>query len=294
MDQIEAVPMRWDAPLKYAGGKSGLASEILRYVPAKWKTYHEPFFGGGAIFFALREKYGDFPAFLNDSNEKLMNMYVAIRDDVENVIRHLHEHVNSSEHYYQVRMNNMDVGSKAKRAADLIFLNRCGYNGMYRVNQNGRFNVPFGNNPKALLCDEARLQFTSKQLKSTTILHHDFEYTIRHHMRMKLLTKGDLIYLDSPYMPLSKTASFTKYGADGFKLEDHQRLAKLTKELVAEGVHVILSASSAKETYELYGGLPIIDVEAKRSVNSNAKKRGAVKEALVVSPWLLEQAKEKT
>jgi len=282
---------RWSACLKWSGGKTGLVPEISRYLPNSWTTYIEPFFGGGAVFFALSEKRR-FPSIISDSNEKLMNMYVAVRDDVENVIRFLSEHVNTKEHYNAVRADNMEKGSKAKRAADLIFLNRAGYNGLFRVNRNGGFNVPFGDNPKVLLCDEARLRLASQQLKTAIILTSDFEKLLRFQDK-PYVNKGDLIYLDSPYMPLSKTSNFTAYGADGFKLADHERLAKLARDLIDKGVHVILSASSAPDTYELYKELPIVEVEARRSINSDPTKRGAVKEVLVMSPWLLEQAKEK-
>lgn len=287
---------RWNSVLKFVGGKRHLVPEIRRYLPSSWITYVEPFAGGASVFFALTETPPTFHSVINDTNEKLMNMYVAVRDDVENVIRFLHEHENTKEHYYAVRSDNMSVGSKAKRAADLIFLNRAGFNGLFRVNGSGGFNVPYGDNPKALLCDEVRLRMASKQLKTATVLSTDFETITREHVKLWISAsygktkERPLIYFDSPYIPLSKTSNFTAYGTDGFKLVDHQRLAKLTRDLIDIGVHVILSASSAPDTYELYKGLPIIEVEARRSINSNGAKRGPVKEVLVMSPWLVENA----
>jgi len=276
---VEAKPV-----VKFVGGKRQLLPEILRYVPRDFGAYHEPFVGGGAVFFALsslgllKEQ-----STLSDTNAKLVMMYQALRDDVEEVIGHLKKHENKESRYYAVRADNMLVGSKARRAADLLFLNRCGFNGLYRENKKGQFNVPFGDNPKATICDEEKLRAASRALAKASIVEADFERVRAH------VYPNDLVYLDSPYAPLSKTSDFTGYQAAGFSVEDHRRLAAFARELIDARVSVILSASSAELTRELYEGLPIIDVLAKRSVNSKKDKRGVVKEVLVVSPWLVRQ-----
>jgi DNA adenine methylase len=221
---------------------------------------------------------------LSDINAKLVAMYQSVRDDVDNVIRHLEDHKNEKEHFLKVRRDNMLVGSKARRGADFIYLNRCCFNGVYRENKKGEFNVPFGDNPKAKYCDEGRLRVASRQLKCAVVREADFEVVLQ------TARKGDLAYLDSPYAPLSPTSNFTAYDKSGFTVDDHRRLRTVFQQLVSRGVHVILSASSALLTFDLYAGKKdcrLFDVDAKRSVNSKSDKRGAVKEVLVVSPELV-------
>lgn len=263
MIRLEKTEAR--SPIKWVGGKRQLLSEILRYVPRDFGAYHEPFIGGGAVFFAL-------------SSLGLLKEQSTLSD-----LDHLRKHENKESRYYAVRADNMLVGSKARRAADLLFLNRTCFNGLYRENKKGQFNVPFGDNPKATICDEDKLRAASRALAKASIVEADFERTRAH------VYPNDLVYLDSPYAPLSKTSDFTAYQAAGFSVEDHRRLAVFARELIDARVSVILSASSADLTRELCEGLPIIDVLAKRSVNSKKDKRGTVKEVLVVSPWLVRQ-----
>ena len=269
--------------VKWAGGKKQLLFELLKYIPKTFGAYHEPFLGGGALFFALAEASRITEASLGDMNAKLVTTYQAVRDEVETVIAHLQKHKNNEHHYYEVREHNMQRGGKVQRAADFIFLNRAGFNGLYRENKKGRFNVPFGDNPKAQICDEASLRSSSRLLQLASVTAGDFA---RLRSRVK---KGDLVYFDPPYLPLSKTSNFTGYTADGFGLEDQKRLRQLVQDLVASEIHVLLSSSSATATRELYDGFSIIEVNARRSVNSKGDSRGAVKELLIMSPWLVRQ-----
>ncbi len=261
--------------LKWAGGKSQLLLPILARIPAQVPgTYVEPFIGGGAVFFELARLGRIKHARLSDRNPELVNAYVAVRDRVEDVIEALRDHQNDEAYYYRVRDLDPQKLGVAERAARTIFLNRVGYNGLYRVNSGGRFNVPFGRYRNPRICDADGLRRASHVLSIADIRVADFGETC------SIVTAGDVVYLDPPYVPVSKTASFTSYSGR-FDEAEHKRLAEVFRELVEVGAFVLLSNSDTKLSRELYTGFKITTVEATRAINSKGDKRGVVREVLV-------------
>jgi len=271
---------RLPAPfLKWAGGKRQIVERILRIAPRSIETYYEPFVGGGAVFFALaREPEVRFKqAVLADANEDLVRCYQAVKDDVEGVIQELSAYRYDRDCYYELRQRDPEQMHPIQRAARLIYLNRCGYNGLYRVNSRGVFNVPFGRYKHVVVCDPDRLRAASKALRKATIICADFAKAVT---KPK---KTDFVYLDPPYVPLSATASFTAYARDGFEHHDQQRLANLLRSMGERGIPALLSNSYCAVTRELYQDLEIKRIAVRRAINSVATARGAVPEILVRS-----------
>jgi DNA adenine methylase len=258
--------------LKWAGGKRQLLSEILPQIPQSRGTYHEPFLGGGALFFKLQPER----AVLADLNERLVRTYRAVRDDVESVILALQECKNDKDFYLRTRARDIDAASNVELAAWFIFLNKTGFNGLYRVNKKGKFNVPFGAYKNPLICDVDNLRACSQALAGVKILHTDFRHV------EEMTEPGDFVYFDPPYVPLSATASFTSYTRDGFTIEDQTELRDIAKALKHKRVHVLLSNSSTAVVHELYAeGFERKEVYATRAINSDGAKRGKVAEALI-------------
>jgi DNA adenine methylase len=263
--------------LKWAGGKRSLLPQLLAFVPPKIKTYYEPFIGGGAVFFELA-RLGRFKrARLADHNEELIRCYAAIKRNVAEVVRALDEHRYDEEAYYRVRELDPDKLSDPARAARTIYLNRCGFNGLYRVNKSGRFNVPFGHYVRPRLVQPERLRLVAEALQNADLEAGDFETAVAGAGR------GDFIYFDPPYVPVSPTANFTAYARLGFAATDQARLAKLLRRLGKSGVTALLSNSDCAETRRLYHRLPIVAVDVRRSINSDITKRGPVSELIVRS-----------
>jgi DNA adenine methylase len=265
--------------LKWAGGKRQLLPRILDLVPARIDTYYEPFLGGGAVFFALSARGVFRAAVLGDANPDLIACYQAIRDDVDGVIAALRapRYRNRRDLYYRVRGQDPGALSAAERAARLIYLNRCGFNGLYRVNSKGQFNVPFGRYTRPKICDEPRLRAASRALAGVQLVCEDFEKVMARGRR------GDFVYLDPPYVPVSRTASFTAYAKRAFGDPEQERLAKAMRELSRRKVPALLSNSDCGATRRLYQGLDFDAVWARRSINSVATARGSVGELLVRS-----------
>jgi DNA adenine methylase len=272
------LPLLMKPFVKWAGGKRQLLPELLKHVPSSFKTYYEPFVGGGALFWELMNMTAvaaPFPAALGDSNERLIRAYRGVRDHVEAVIEILKDFRNDEKTFYEIRATeDIDECADWTVAAWSIYLNKTCYNGLYRVNKKGRFNAPFGRYANPNICDEGGLRECSRGLQNVLLNVGDFERAVRD------AGPGDFVYFDPPYVPVSKT-SFTAYGKDGFGIEDHRRLAGCALELKRRGVHVLLSNSSAPIVRELYEGFEIIEVEARRSVNSKASGRSAVKEVII-------------
>ncbi len=264
------VPPSVRPPIKWAGGKTALLDETFADLPT-FGRYLEVFLGGGAPFFKLAPK----SAIISDTNAKLINMYVALRDDPHEVVRHLRMYENTSECFYATRARNFSVGSAAQRAAEFIAINKTCFNGLHRENQSGQFNTPFGDNPKAVICDTNNLLAVSAALQGVDIRVADFEDALKDAQR------GDLAYCDPPYAPLSATSNFTGYQAKGFTVRDQVRLRELAVALKKRGVRLILSNSHCPFILELYAGFDIQVVEARRSVNCKGGKRGAVKEVII-------------
>ena len=263
--------------LKWAGGKRYLLSKIDIRVP-KMTKYYEPFLGGGAVLFSLQPKN----ATINDINSDLMNVYNVIKKDVENLIKELSKHKNESEYFYKIRSLDRDEESfdeltDVERAARVIFLNKTCFNGLFRVNNQGQFNAPFGRYKNPNFINSEVLRAVNKFLneKDITILNVSFEKLLPE------IRKGSFVYLDPPYDPVSDTASFTGYSLDGFDKEDQKKLKEFCDQLNAKGVKFLLSNSATSFTKELYKDYEIEIVKVPRIINSDATKRGNVDEILV-------------
>lgn len=259
--------------LKWAGGKRQLLDAIRRRLPNEIDTYYEPFVGGGAVFFSLAMEGRFRRAVLSDQNAELIETYQAVRDDVESVIGELRKFRHSEEAYYKIRATK--PRTPARRAARMIYLNRTGYNGLYRVNRSGKFNVPYGRYVRPNICDEERLYAVAEALAGVRLIVSDFERTVR---RAK---EGDVVYFDPPYVPVSATARFAEYHHTAFGDEEHQRLADLFGRLWDRGVHAVLSNSDTPKTRNLYAPYVHEFVSARRSINSAPGGRGVTSELLV-------------
>ncbi|CAD5927771.1 DNA adenine methylase [Planktothrix agardhii] len=271
--------------LKWAGGKRQLLPEILRYLPKNIgkTTYFEPFLGGGALLFELQPKQ----AIVNDSNRELINCYRVIKDNVEELIEVLkvHKAKNSKEYFDYLRerdrLKQYNKFSDIQKAARIIYLNKTCYNGLFRVNSKGQFNVPFGSYKNPNILDEAVLRGVNDYLnqKSVTFLNRDFAEAV------KDAKKGDFVYFDPPYDPVSNTASFTGYDINGFNQNEQRRLKQVVDELTEKGCNVMLSNSATDFILDLYKDhkYTIETVSATRSINSNALKRGKINEVLVLN-----------
>lgn len=273
---MNAVTETWQAPkppVKWAGGKRKITPLIRELMPKHYGTFHEMFAGGASLFFDVMPKH----ARLGDINKKLMHTYVMIRDDVDAVIRALKPLKYGKRNYYRIRERNFEVGTRAQRAAEFIYCNKAGWNGMYRENLEGGFNIPFGRQKNPLICDEANLRAVSHALKNVDLFAKPFEYIL------ELAQKGDFVYFDPPYAPVSATSDFTAFSKEGFKGEDQKRLRDMALELKKRGVAVVLSNSSAPIIRELYSRreFKIREIKAARSINSVAERRGNVTELLI-------------
>ena len=263
--------------IKFVGGKRQLLPELRKHVPV-FKRYFEPFVGGGALFFDLEPRV----AFLGDQNSRLVMTYKGVRDHVEDVIALLKTYPYEKEFYLATRAKDIDNFQKygaIEVAAWFIYLNKSGFNGLYRVNKSGGFNVPFGRYDNPTICNEDVLRAASKTLQGVKLVMGDFEFTTAG------ARGGDFVFCDPPYVPVSATADFTAYTADGFTAADQIRLRDYARALAERGVHVVLSNSDTEPVRDLYSGKPFIihEVQAKRSVNSNAAKRGKVGELIIVA-----------
>jgi DNA adenine methylase len=251
-----------------------LIEQYMPHFPNYFESYYEPFLGGGAIFFHLQPRR----AVLMDINPELVNVYCCIRDQVEQVIRLLtkHERSHGQEYYYQMRATNGKT--RVERAARLIYLNRTCFNGLYRENSKGIFNVPMGRYKNPTICNADLLRSVSLALKGTRIAVGPFD-TILDYAE----TGRDFVYFDPPYHPISATSSFTAYNRYSFHPHDQIRLRDTFAELARRGVKVMLSNSDCPFIRDLYQDFNIQIVSAARAINSNAQKRGKINELLITS-----------
>jgi DNA adenine methylase len=261
--------------LKWAGGKGQLMAQLEPLLPARpVRRYFEPFLGSAALFFALRPR----EATLSDVNAELVDCYRAVQTDVEALVEALSAHRYEERAFYRVREQDPAELSLAERAARTIYLNKTGYNGLYRVNRAGRFNVPFGRytNPGFASRESlANLRDCSRALARVRLLVRDFGEVVRD------AREGDLVYFDPPYVPLSETSDFTAYVPGGFGPRDQERLASVVHALSERGVLVMLSNSDTPVVRDLYARYRIDVVSAARSINSRANRRGKVAEVVV-------------
>ena len=262
--------------LKWAGGKSQLLPQYAPLFPKKFNTYFEPFLGGGAVFFYLAPQ----KAILSDINKELISTYNVVKNGVEELILELkkHKQKNKEKYYYRIRDLDPDALSPVERAARLIYLNKTCYNGLYRVNSQGKFNVPFSSYKNPLICDEEGLRAASFALQSADFRVGDFE-----EITFNLAKPEDFIYLDPPYYPLSDTANFTGYIPEGFGKREQERLAGIYKKLDKLGCYLMLSNSDTPFIRELYRGFLIETVEAGRAINSKAEGRGKITELVILN-----------
>ncbi|MHA1585139.1 MAG: DNA adenine methylase [Promethearchaeota archaeon] len=263
--------------LKWAGGKRQLLSQIDEFLPKSITHYIEPFVGGGALFFHLLPK----KAILIDTNPVLINVYQVIKNNVEELIHLLKQHRNEKDYFYQIRnidrTKEYDKWTDIEKASRTIFLNRCCFNGLYRVNSKGQFNVPFGKYKNPKFCDEINLHAVHDSLQDVTILSSSFKRVLDY------AKPGTFIYLDPPYHPLTETANFTSYTKENFGKEDQIHLKEVFSELDKRGCKVMLSNSYCDFIIDLYKEYNIKIVKAKRAINSKASKRGAINEALILN-----------
>lgn len=261
--------------VKWVGGKRQLMFELLNNIPQNYNRYFEPFVGGGALFFELQPDN----AYISDMNEELINLYQVVRDNVNELIKDLKKHEISKEYFMEIR--NIDRRSeyrnwsRIQKASRFIYLNRTCFNGLYRVNSQGQFNVPFGHYKNPRIIDENNLINCSNLLQKTEIRHADFSEIL------KKVKKGDFVYFDPPYVPLSETSSFTSYTKDGFDMDMQFKLRDVCDELDSMGVKFLLSNSDTKLVNELYENYNIKKVFASRPINANADGRGKITEVLV-------------
>lgn len=267
--------------LKWAGGKRQLLSEITGQLPVEYNHYHEPFVGGGAVFFHLEPDNGS----INDINARLVNFYKVIRDeDPKELIAENRTHEHSDEYFYEARDEFNELHKKDEKTTEerireaslLLYLNRTCFNGLYRENQDGEFNVPVGRYANPDWVQAKRIWAVHDVLQNTEIGCKDFDYV------EKEAKAGDLVYFDPPYEPVSTTANFNDYHAEGFDKDDQKRLRDLAVKLSEQGVYVVLSNSPpVAELYEDYKEFNVEVVGATRSINSDGDSRGEVAEILI-------------
>lgn len=263
--------------LKWAGGKRQLLPEIRKHIPQNINTYYEPFVGAGAVFLDLQFNN----VVINDINSELINCYNVIKNNPEELIKELSKFKNSEEEFYKIRSwdreEDYNKRSSAEKAARTIYLNKTCFNGLYRVNSKGFFNVPYGKYKNPSFVDADNIRNLSKYFKSAniTFLNKDFSAIVED------AKEGDFIYFDPPYYPLNKTSSFTSYSKDGFSQEDQIRLKKEIDALTGRGVKVLMSNSCCDFIKDLYVGYKIIEIEANRNINALGSKRTPVKEVLI-------------
>jgi DNA adenine methylase len=266
--------------VKWVGGKTKLLPELLARMPPHHERYFEPFAGGAAMFFRV----GPRRAVLADSNADLIGLYAAVARDVEAVIRELARHraAHDQRHYYDTRARWNDHGaswSAAERAAAFIYLNKTCFNGLWRVNRAGDFNVPIGRYTDPPICVPETLRAAHAVLARASLRCGDYRRAIEDAGR------GDFVYFDPPYDPVTTTANFTSYTADAFGPDDQRELAETARALVARGCRVMLSNSDTPFVRSLYRGFRIDRVKCARAINSNASRRGEVDEVIVVGGY---------
>lgn len=266
--------------IQWVGGKREMLPQYEKFIPKKFKNYYEPFLGGGAMFFYLQPE----KAVLSDNNQELIKTYEGVRDNPEEVIKILREFKSkhSKDLYTKIRNLDREIDiykklSSGEIAARMIYLNQTCFNGLYRVNQKGQFNVPIGSSLNRLICDEHTIRNASNILKKITLKEADFETAV------KDAGSGDFIYLDPPYYPVSVYSDFTRYTKEKFYQEDQVRLKERIDRLKAKGCKLMLSNSDCNFIKTLYKDYKIHEVQSSRSLNCKKDRRGKVSELLIMN-----------
>jgi DNA adenine methylase len=262
--------------IKWVGGKRRVIPEIEKRLPQKFNRYFEPFIGGGALLFHLNRK----DSFISDMNGELINLYRTVRDNLEELMQNLELHENSSDYFYNIRDLDRDHKTYSQlpnieKASRFIYLNKSCFNGLYRVNRKGQFNVPFGKYKNPIYFERENLTNCSKFLKGVEIREGDFE------TYKDKIQKEDFVYFDPPYFPITETANFTSYTKDGFGFKEQKRLLDFAKEIDSRGGYFLLSNSYSDEVLGFYKDFHVDIVEVGRTISSKATARGKQKEILV-------------
>ena len=261
--------------IKWAGGKRQLIFDLTKNMPKEYNRYFEPFIGGGALFFETQPENG----YISDLNVELINLYYVIKNDVDLLIEDLKKHEVSKKYFLKIREVDRKPTyknwSSVEKASRFIYLNRTCFNGLYRVNSQGQFNVPYGNYSNPRIIDGNNLYNCSELLKNTQIECKSFTSILDE------VKKGDFVYLDPPYVPLNQTSSFTSYTKEGFDIDMQFTLRDVCDELNERGVLFLLSNSDTPEINELYSNYTIKKVFASRQINANSSGRGKITEVLV-------------
>ena len=288
--------------VKWAGGKNSLIPQLTKYYPIELKNgnieiYVEPFVGGGAVLIDILQKYEVKKAYAFDINKDLINCYNVIKQDVETLIQELDKKEkdflildsdNRQKYFYNIRTeyNSYSLNDELniKRASEFIFLNRTCFNGLYRVNKDGKFNVPCGKYKNPTICDSKNLRNLSKLIQNVVFEYGDYRKS------ENLITENTFVYFDPPYRPLSATSGFTSYTKEDFNDENQKELARYYNQLNSKNAKLMLSNSNPKNVNEedtffdvIYNGFVINEVSAKRMINSNAKGRGEISELLITN-----------
>lgn len=250
--------------LKWAGGKTQLLPDILARMPEDYNKYIEPFIGGGALFFRLASD----TSIIADSNPELINMYREVADNCEDVIDALSKYKNDEEMFYEVRALDWESLDATEAAARMIYLNHTCFNGLYRLNKKGQFNTPFGRYKNPKICNEEKLRMASEILQNAEIVCGDYLDVLK-----KYAAKGDFVFLDPPYVPVSEYADFKRYTKEQFYEADQRNLAEEVHRLVDLGCKVMLTNSNHPLVHELYGRYKIDIIPTKRNINRNGNKR---------------------
>ncbi len=279
---IDTNKVRIPTFVKWAGGKTQLLEQFKPYFPKRIDRYLEPFVGSGAVFFYVKKRFDPEEAVLSDNVEELVNCYTVVRDNIAELIEllNVYKRRHNKEYYYNIRAVDPADLDDVEKAGRFLYLNKTCYNGLYRVNSKGKFNVPMGRykNPSILM--EDKLMEASELLQDVTIKLQNFEGVLND------AEKGDFVYFDPPYYPLSATANFTNYTPHNFLEEEQTRLAEVYRKLGKKGCFVMESNSDTKlitELYEGFKGVRIERVKARRMINSDATKRGAINEVLILN-----------
>lgn len=266
--------------VKWAGGKTRLLQQFEQYIPDKIDRYFEPMVGSGAVFFYVQKRHKPKYSMIFDINKDLINLYTHVRDDTDQLIPILKEHKmshnkNPKKYYYEMRDKFNKTKDPLEKSALLIYLNKTCYNGLYRVNSKGGFNVPFGRYKNPAILQEEKLRAASKLLKNVEIKKMSFNKIL------DFVKDDDFVYFDPPYYPLSKTSSFTSYQKGAFLDKEQRNLAKVFKALDEKQCSVMLSNSEHDFIRKLYSGYDIQVVKAKRMISCNANGRGAISELVI-------------
>jgi len=265
--------------IKWAGGKKQLLEQFKMFFPQRIERYFEPFVGGGAVLFYVLQNYNPSYVLISDINEELINCYKIIKTNVSELIKSLNKHKvkHNMEYYYKIRSLNPKGLSDIERASRFIYLNKTCFNGLYRVNSNGKFNVPMGSYKNPAIIQDKDLLVISNLLAEVEIKNISFEEIT------KYATVGDFIYFDPPYYPLNKTSSFTTYTKDSFLENEQKTLAKVFSDLHNKGCKLMLSNSDTNLIKHLYKDFNIHFVKANRMINCDATKRGKINEIVVTN-----------